>query len=260
MTVVKTQWGIKVFKNGKFVKNISYSKTKGRNVVLYTKRVKGYRRSAPRTTPGRRPGGLTGGMSGGGGFSMSSGGSSSSGGSGGSSGGGGYSGSLGGEGSYSGGLGGLGLGGGSHNFADAGGGGPGGGGCNNGFCVRGSAINNFYGQIAQSAGIDHVDIAYNGGVIYVGRGGGAERIYQTVQLGDKTWPLSIKGSGELQHGNFKGCPCKSKKNIPDEFIVNCLKNRKKSPGKNCQGDVQDAVNECCLKGYTSTVGTFFPTQ
>jgi hypothetical protein len=35
MTVVKTQWGIKVFKNGKFVKNISYSKTKWRNVVLY---------------------------------------------------------------------------------------------------------------------------------------------------------------------------------------------------------------------------------
>jgi len=90
-------------------------------------------------------------------------------------------------------------------------------------------------------GIDHVDIAYNGEVAYVGMGGGAGRGGRKVQETDSQWQLAKNRSGSLKFG--KKCSCTE---ATDADILDCLKKRLASAGKNCQGDVQDALKDCCL--------------
>jgi hypothetical protein len=121
-----------------------------------------------------------------------------------------------------------------------------------GFSVTGTVINDWYGKALQAIGIDHVDIAYNGAVIYVGKGGGAERFAQKYAPGTyKEWPLTKSTSGKLKYGNTKVC-CQ---NATDQQIIECLQKRTPT-GSNCQGDVMDALSDCCLSGYSSIVGWF----
>jgi len=129
--------------------------------------------------------------------------------------------------------------------------------CANGFCVVGSTIEDWYGSMLQVIGIDHVDIAYNGHVIYVGKGGGLGRMGREFQKNSRTVLLSKTGSGMMKSGKKTGCKCKD---MLDSDIQDCLQNRKASAGKNCQGDVQDAQSDCCLSGYRTLVGTFFPSE
>ena len=124
-----------------------------------------------------------------------------------------------------------------------------------GFKVVGSEIDEWYGKILQFVGIDHVDIAYNGQVIYVGRGGAEVRKGARYKVTNHTYALSKKTSGTMKIGKKANClKCSEAK---DSDILEALRSRKPSSGKNCQGDVQDAVDEVCLSGFKTIVGTFF---
>ena len=121
----------------------------------------------------------------------------------------------------------------------------------------GSVIEEGKGRLLQVIGIDHVDVMYNGTVVYVGKGGGMERRGRQYQYGQDIYPLRKSSSGKMKYG--KKSPCLNCKDATDSDILDCLNSRKSSAGKNCQGDVQDAVGDCCLSGFRSIVGTFFPT-
>jgi hypothetical protein len=124
-----------------------------------------------------------------------------------------------------------------------------------GFHVVGSVIEERCGGVLQAVGIDHVDIAYNGRVVYVGRGGAVGRWGNTYTVANKDYRLSVRSSGNMRYGRRASCPCK---NATDSDVLDCLNNRRQVPGRNCQGDVQDAVGDCCLSGFKTLVGTLFP--
>ena len=128
--------------------------------------------------------------------------------------------------------------------------------CANGFCVVGSLIEQQVGaRLLQIIGIQHVDIFYNGHMVYLGRGGGDDRLdSKRTFVGFDTYPLSKAASGHLKYG---ATPCKKCPEATDADILDCLRKRKPSPGTNCQGDVQDATRDCCLRGFRTWVSTFF---
>ncbi|AHF93189.1 type IV secretion protein Rhs [Opitutaceae bacterium TAV5] len=128
--------------------------------------------------------------------------------------------------------------------------------CSSGFCVVGTTIEDWFGKMLQVLGVDHVDIAYNGSVVYVGRGGRAGRIGTEYIKTTRVYQLSKRDNGYLKYGNGDGCmPCKKATNSD---ILSCLSKRKPVSGRNCQGDVQDAVGDCCLTGFMTLVGSLFP--
>jgi hypothetical protein len=122
--------------------------------------------------------------------------------------------------------------------------------------VVGSTIQTKFGGFLQFLGIDHVDIAYNGTVVYVGKGGNrGERLGANYQVTNHVYRLTKKTSGYMKVGPKKGCiKCAEAK---DSDILEALNGRPGSPGKNCQGDVQDAVDEVCLSGFSTLVGSWF---
>ena len=125
------------------------------------------------------------------------------------------------------------------------------------FSVVGTEINvDVIGALLQAMGVDHVDIAYNGSVIYVGKGGAAGRMGQKYPKTNHTYPLSKRTTGELKYG--KNAKCLKCKDATEADVLDCLQKRPPTPGANCQGDVQGAVGDCCLSGFTTIVGTFFP--
>jgi RHS repeat-associated protein len=126
-----------------------------------------------------------------------------------------------------------------------------------GFYVVGSTMEVWGGRVWQILGFDHVDIAYNASVIYVGRGGGANRGGRTVRLRDDTYPLSIRTTGKMRYGQRAPCPCKG---ATDADVLDCLSKRRPIASRNCQGDVLDSIGDCCLSGWSSLVGKFFPNS
>ena len=123
------------------------------------------------------------------------------------------------------------------------------------FAVLGSQIQTGYGGLLQSLGIDHVDISYNGTVVYVGSGGGVARKgtrvsdYKTRSVS----PLFKSQSGMLKYGPNKCC-----KDATDGDIIQCLQKRQRNTSRNCQGDVADAISDCCLGGWSSFVSITAP--
>jgi hypothetical protein len=124
-----------------------------------------------------------------------------------------------------------------------------------GFSVEATKINAWYGSVLQWVGIAHVDIAYNDQVIYVGKGGGAERFHMTYAKDSVTaYPLTkLSCAHKLKYGATNVC-CQ---NATDQQIIECLQKRHPSAGKNCQGDVMDAISDCCLSGYSTIIGNWF---
>jgi RHS repeat-associated protein len=127
-----------------------------------------------------------------------------------------------------------------------------------GFYVVATTIKEWYGGVAAFLGVAHVDITYNGTVIYVGQGGLDSRLDNPPDgMVHKHFPLTIKKSDKLKHGEYKDCPCK---NVKDEHVLDCIHSKPKNPRKNCQGDVHEAVVDCCLSGYSSVVGNWFSEE
>jgi hypothetical protein len=126
------------------------------------------------------------------------------------------------------------------------------------FAVVGTTIEiDWLGKLLQAVGVDHVDITHKGYVVYVGLGGAAGRKGKTeLAMANHVYPLVKSKSGVFSWGGKAKCPCNKGS---DADILDCLQKRKPSAGKNCQGDVQDAVGECCLSGFSTIVGTLFPT-
>jgi len=117
-------------------------------------------------------------------------------------------------------------------------------------------IESIVGKILQTLGIDHVDITYNGSVIYVGAHGGIARQYPKSKIVNNVYPLQKKRFGYLKYGTSGKCTkCKD---ATDSQITQCLKQREPNLGMNCQGDVQGATKDCCLKGFRTFVSTVFP--
>jgi RHS repeat-associated protein len=125
-----------------------------------------------------------------------------------------------------------------------------------GFHVIGSVIQEWYGRVLQAVGIDHVDIAYNGTVVYVGRGGAVGRWGNRYTVDNRNYPLSVRTTGNMRYGQRAPCPCRG---ATDADILDCLSKRRIIAGRNCQGDVQDAVGDCCLSGFRTLVGSLFPS-
>jgi hypothetical protein len=126
-----------------------------------------------------------------------------------------------------------------------------------GFIVLGSEIELWFGGLLQWAGFDHVDIAYNGTVVYLGRGGGVDRMGRNYVARDSVYPLNKKTWGHMMSG--KKAPCLKCKDANDSDILDCLQSRSPREGRNCQGDVEDATGECCLSGWHTIVGSLFPS-
>ncbi len=127
--------------------------------------------------------------------------------------------------------------------------------CSNGFCAIFDVIAAWYGGVIKIFGIEHVDISFNGHKVYIGRGGGVGRNKMPEANSDYVYQrLSQRSDGTLGFGNKKGCSCK---NVSADDIVSCLKNRGHSEGRNCQGDVKDAVNDCCLTGFSTIIADYF---
>jgi len=127
--------------------------------------------------------------------------------------------------------------------------------CSSGFCVVGDTIQTWYGGAFEMLGIEHVDITYNGQVIYVGRGGAASRLNAEYKKTRSSYPQSRRSDGTMRFGDKAGClKCKD---ATDADILNCLRKRPPSAGRNCQGDVQDATGDCCLSGFRTFTSTFF---
>ena len=127
-----------------------------------------------------------------------------------------------------------------------------------GFNVVGTTINDWFGKVLQVIGIDHVDIAYNGSVVYIGKGGGIGRMGANYPKTNHVYSLTKKMTGTMRAGPKKYClKCQE---ASDADILEALQSRHASSGKNCQGDVQDAVDEVCLAGFKTIVGSFFPND
>jgi RHS repeat-associated protein len=127
--------------------------------------------------------------------------------------------------------------------------------CSSGFCVVGDTIQTWYGGAFAMLGIEHVDITYNGQVVYVGRGGAASRLNDEYKKIRSSYPQSRRSDGTMRFGDKAGClKCKD---ATDADILNCLRKRPPSAGRNCQGDVQDATGDCCLSGFRTFTSTFF---
>ena len=117
-------------------------------------------------------------------------------------------------------------------------------------------IESVVGKILQTLGVDHVDITYNGAVIYVGAHGGIARQNPKSKIVNNVYPLQKRRSGYLKYGTSDKClKCK---NATDSQVVQCLQKRKPNLGMNCQGDVQGAASDCCLTGFRTFVSTVFP--
>jgi len=133
--------------------------------------------------------------------------------------------------------------------------------CLDGFCVVGSTMEINGGDTLQQIGFVHVDIHYNGWLVYTGEGGGTGRagrnledpqFFHTYRYMVK---LNFRTRGEFQWGDAAGCPCKT--HATDESIISCLAAKQLTPGcRNCQGDVLDATQECCLSGFINPIAFF----
>jgi len=124
-----------------------------------------------------------------------------------------------------------------------------------------------FDALIQVAGISHADIAYDDTVVYMGAGGddvrrGGQTLdgYRRASMNPAKTVLRKKKDGYLAYGsNAKGEPicCKD---ATDGQIKDCLHARKPEKGRNCHGDVFDALNDCCLEGWASFVAVFFPNM
>ena len=123
-----------------------------------------------------------------------------------------------------------------------------------GFSVVGTDISReIVGAMLQAIGVDHVDITFNGRVVYNGNGGAAGRYGALYLTTNHTYPLSIRSQGVMQYGCMARCPCRG---ASEDDVLSCISHRPHTSGGNCQGDVQQAVNDCCLSGFGTIVGTF----
>lgn len=116
-------------------------------------------------------------------------------------------------------------------------------------------------KAARSCKCYHRDLASTcDGVLRVGFGGEPDRIGKPgpKDMGRKDTPLTRANDGTLGAGSGKG------KNCADATyaeISDCIRNRPKPKGKynpvanNCQMDVRDTVEDCCLTGYFYTSPT-----
>ena len=98
------------------------------------------------------------------------------------------------------------------------------------------------GRLLQIVEVDHVEVAYEGSNIYVGKGGWLCR-------------LNPGASHKTNHAYSlsKRFPYRS-----DACILKCLKFRRSGASRNCQGDVKDAIRECGLTGFSTFVSSCFP--
>jgi RHS repeat-associated protein len=108
-------------------------------------------------------------------------------------------------------------------------------------------------KVLNLLGVYHVDITYNGTVVYVGAGGGPNRWRPDNKFVSTVYPLSIRSSGTLRYGKA-GLKCKC---ATESDILECLRAKQRHRGWNCQGDVQEAVDKCCLSGFRTVVSTMF---
>ena len=130
--------------------------------------------------------------------------------------------------------------------------------CSRGFCVIGSDINaeTLVERALAAAGVDHVDISYNGKVVFVGMGGGVDRATEDVTKGNRRrTQLSIREKGTHRAGFAKDCPCKA---ATPTSILDCIK-KYKFGGSNCQGSVKSVIDACCLEGWW-TLGAALSTS
>jgi len=128
----------------------------------------------------------------------------------------------------------------------------------NGFAVIGTdnRVGGSVGKTLLFLGIDHVDIVYEGKIVYVGAGGGTERWYPKYLFVNNVWPLNKSRFGKLKYGtNDKCLKCKD---ASDSDILECLRSRKPNFSMNCHGDLQSAEKDCCLKGFRSGTSTLAP--
>jgi len=108
-------------------------------------------------------------------------------------------------------------------------------------------------KVLNLLGVYHVDITYNGTVVYVGAGGGPNRWRPDNKFVSTVYPLSVRSSGTLRYGKA-GLKCKC---ATESDILECLRAKQRHRGWNCQGDVQEAVDNCCLSGFHTVVSTMF---
>jgi RHS repeat-associated protein len=108
-------------------------------------------------------------------------------------------------------------------------------------------------ELAQSLGLQHVDIFYNGQIAYGGFGAKGNNYAK-----GKKHQLNRKNTGEIMWGKGKGMPCSC---AGDMVILACLKNRPVNPSgrkydgieNSCHQDVEGAQEDCCLGGWTGPV-------
>ncbi|MFA7054482.1 MAG: RHS repeat-associated core domain-containing protein [Kiritimatiellia bacterium] len=125
-----------------------------------------------------------------------------------------------------------------------------------GFAVIGEEVNPMApaSEILNQCGAYHVDITYNGKVIYVGVRGGEDRYNpRSSRLVEAVYHLQKRRSGSLNFGQKKlKCKC-----ARDADIISCLSERPPNYSMNCQGDVQEATDDCCLTGFRTWASTLF---
>ena len=109
---------------------------------------------------------------------------------------------------------------------------------------------------------DHVNlVSEEAGVIRLGRGGsGGQNLGDRFSELDDNAELGRSPLGCLSYGFGAGIPCRD---ASDAEIISCIQSTPQLPGtfhhvwNNCQTDVQNALDRCCLTGSAGPAGIIF---